>query len=97
MAERAHGLVAAEAASAPTVELPQIYPKLVLTYEFARLLRGEGFAGSRPEGVDPAPLYRLEAETERTLSEVRARMPLELRDAAAFHVRDMCRRFELPQ
>lgn len=50
--------------------LPQVYPKLVIMYEFFRLIRGEAFSGSRPSGLGElqTQLYDMEDTLRERIS-----------------------------
>lgn len=46
-----HNLIMDELDTLPSEWMPQAYPKLIVMYEFFRLLRGEAFMASRPSGL----------------------------------------------
>lgn len=52
--------------------LPQVYPKLVIMYEFFRLIRGEAFVTSRPSGLGDAQanLYDMENTLMQRITEL---------------------------
>lgn len=52
----------------------EAYPKLVIMYEFFRLLRGEAFLDSRPHALnsnDQKKFYEMEDEIRKSLDEVK--------------------------
>lgn len=52
--------------------LPQVYPKLVVMYEFFRLIRGEAFGVSRPSGLGDLQgnLYDMEITLMKRIAEL---------------------------
>lgn len=74
--------------------LPQIYPKLVVMYQFFRLLRGEAFTDIRP----PTPQYQKEFyEMENTLKEnlelIKSKLPDD--DRTRTYIEEMKKNFNL--
>ena len=69
-------------------DLATQYPKLVVMYEFFRLIRGEAFFSSRPSTmVDYQPeLYRMEDDIAKQLMPLEKR--LDLRDPATGYALD---------
>lgn len=71
-----HELIVSEIESISTQELPQLYPKLIIMYEFFRLVRGEAFYSSRPSGLGDAQheLYQMEDSLARQLKQLREKL-----------------------
>lgn len=55
-------LILEEIGNMPVGNLPEVYPKLVVMYEFFRLIRGEAFSSVRPKGVGEfqEKIYKME-------------------------------------
>lgn len=51
MAKNLYDLIISEADNITDSDLPAIYPKIVIMYEFFRLIRGEAFYSARPYGI----------------------------------------------
>ncbi len=54
-------LISVEIENTSDGSLPEVYPSFIVMYEFFRLLRGEGFHGTRPSciGQEQKEIYRL--------------------------------------
>lgn len=52
--------------------LPEVYPKLVVMYEFFRLVRGEAFHSARPPGTSEfqKEIYKMESDLTERLKEL---------------------------
>ncbi len=55
------------------IDISTTYPKLVIMYEFFRMIRGEAFLNSRP----PTPnfqndLYKMQADIESSLDQIKS-------------------------
>lgn len=55
-------LILAEISNMPVDNLPEVYPKLVVMYEFFRLVRGEAFNSVRPKDIGEfqEKIYKME-------------------------------------
>lgn len=51
MAKSLYDLIASETDNVASSDLPTIYPKIIVMYEFFRLFRGEAFYSARPNGI----------------------------------------------
>lgn len=72
MAAKLHALIIAEFNNASTSDLPAVYPRLVIMYEFFRLIRGEAFLTVRPSVEEKQQqLYTMEDEIGTRLKHVR--------------------------
>ncbi|MEO0087875.1 MAG: hypothetical protein ABIK90_07365 [candidate division WOR-3 bacterium] len=59
------------------VDLIEVYPKLVVCYEFFRYLRGEFFYNSRPAGLEcQKELYKLEKQLFKRIKKLREKIDL---------------------
>lgn len=77
-------------------DLPLMYPKLVVGYEFFRLVRGEAFHAQRPAGLGDhqKEIYRMEEKMWEKLGECRSRLdPAD--DRTKFHLDEMKKSFAL--
>lgn len=54
--------------------LAQVYPNLVVLYEFFRQLRGEGFENRPPAGENQHDFYNMENQIKLKLEKIRARL-----------------------
>lgn len=76
LAQDLHELITTEIKAASTETLPDRYPKLVVMYEFFRLLRGEDFHLSRPSGISEfqQEIYRMEDDITAKLKTLEAQL-----------------------
>lgn len=52
--------------------LPEVYPKIILSYEFFRYIRGEFFHHSRPEGIGcQDKLYEMENKLRSKVNDLK--------------------------
>jgi len=64
LAKDLYELIDAETNNISDNDLPEIYPKLIVMYEFFRLFRGEAFYSARPRGIGvyQKEIYKIEDE-----------------------------------
>jgi hypothetical protein len=77
-------------------ELPMAYPKMVVMYEFFRLIRGEAFLDVRQPGMGDKQkdLYRMEDELLRKLNSLKQKLdPKDKR--TSFYLKEFKKRFDL--
>ncbi len=69
-------IIRADMESASSEDLPQLYPQLIIMYEFFRLVRGEAFYSTRPSGLgdNQQKLYQMEDDLSRQLKQLRERL-----------------------
>ncbi len=77
VAEYLYSLIDSELKKAESKEadLAEVYPKLVICYEFFRYIRGEFFHSSRPQGSDcQKRMYQLEDQLSDRISKLRTQL-----------------------
>lgn len=90
-----HRLIIAEFDSSTEEQLPMQYPKLIVMYNFFRLLRGESFQEQRPSvGELQDEFYKMEHEIEVRLIEFRNKIKKD-DDRTKFYLDEMKTNFEL--
>lgn len=62
LANDLHRIILSEMNNVSDDNLPEVYPKLVVMYEFFRLVRGEAFHSVRPAGIGESQekIYKME-------------------------------------
>lgn len=75
LAAKLHALILEEFESVQPSELPVVYPRLVIMYEFFRLIRGEAFLTIRPSIAEKQQqLYAMEDEIGNRLKQVKQKL-----------------------
>jgi hypothetical protein len=95
MASKLHALIMEDFESASSDFLSAHYPKMVVMYEFFRLIRGEAFLDLRPSmGDKQSQLYAMEDEIKERLATIRQQLNPD--DASLrFHIEEMQRYFDV--
>ncbi len=77
-AKNLHELILSEMGSTSPNFLPEVYPKIIIMYEFFRLVRGESFHSIRPTGLGnfQKEIYRMEGELTEKLKELEKNLGL---------------------
>ncbi|TSC55728.1 MAG: hypothetical protein G01um101418_749 [Parcubacteria group bacterium Gr01-1014_18] len=89
-------MILSEIDSASEENLPEVYPKLVILYEFFRLLRGEAFKSTRPFGIGDfqKEVYKMEDDLAQKLKPLEAK--LDIKDSkTSYHLDLMKKSFSL--
>lgn len=96
-AKNLHDLIIVELNNASGSEfLSQVYPKLIIMYEFFRLIRGEAFNSSRPYGLGELQkeIYKMEEDISKRLKDVENKLdPND--ESAKFSLESMKKLFNL--
>lgn len=67
------------------VDLAEIYPKLVVCYEFFRYVRGEFFYASRPNGLEcQKRMYKLDDQISERIRKLRKQLDIKDQRTAYF-------------
>lgn len=76
LAKSLYDLIVAEINNASPDTLPEIYPKIVIMYEFFRLIRGEAFHSLRPAGASEfqKEIYKMENDLAEYLKQLEKQM-----------------------
>ena len=76
LAEKLHDLILNDIENTSSESLPEVYPKLVIMYEFFRLIRGEAFHSSRPSGISTfqKEIYKMEDNLAKRLKNLEKRL-----------------------
>lgn len=77
LAERLYSMIDSELKKAELneVDLAEVYPKLVICYEFFRYIRGEYFYSSRPSGLEcQKRMYQLEDQLSERIRKLRKQL-----------------------
>jgi len=71
-------IIMAEIDTATTEKLPTLWPKLIVMYEFFRLIRGEAFDEMRPNGLEDYQnnIYKQEGEIANKLKDLSEKLNL---------------------
>jgi hypothetical protein len=97
LAKSIYDLINSEIESVQPEHLNQAYPKIIVMYEFFRLLRGEAFLDARTHGgVDDIQpdLYAMEDALAKRLAEMRGK--IDSHDGSTvYHLDQMKKSFEL--
>lgn len=95
MAAKLHALIIAEFNNASTSDLPAVYPRLVIMYEFFRLIRGEAFLTVRPSVEEKQrQLYVMEDEIGNRLAEIKKMLNLQ-DESLHFRINEMKHSFDI--
>lgn len=95
LATKLHALIIADLENTKPEHLSSHYPKLVVMYEFFRLIRGEAFLDLRPIDVEKQPkLYAMEDEIGSRLAQIRKTLNLQ-DESLHFHVKEMQNYFDV--
>jgi len=87
LVEKIYTLIKHEVSNPQDIEAQ--YPKLVIMYEFFRLLRGEAFVDIRePLGEGQSEIQRMEDEIFTMLEDIKSKIP-QGSDKAKFHYDNM--------
>jgi hypothetical protein len=76
LAKDLHDLILADISNVSSDALPETYPKLVVMYEFFRLVRGEAFHAARPSGLGEfqKEIYKMEDDLAEHLKQLEKRL-----------------------
>ncbi len=97
LASKLHALIMADLENTKPEDLPSHYPKLVVMYEFFRLIRGEAFLDLRPSDAEKQPqLYAMEDEMSKRLAQIRKMLNPE-NESLRFHIKEMQGFFDINQ
>ncbi|GEM_PF-4897551 len=79
LAKDLHELIIADIENVTADSLPEIYPKLVIMYEFFRLVRGEAFQSARPAGTGEFQdeIYKMEDDLGLRLRQLEKKLKVE--------------------
>lgn len=95
VAAKLYSLILAEIESVQSSDLPAVYPRVVIMYEFFRLIRGEAFVHIRPSVAEKQQqLYAMENEIGNRLAEIRRRLDPE-DESVRFHIGETKRFFDI--
>ncbi|MEK7565044.1 MAG: hypothetical protein AAB394_03585 [Patescibacteria group bacterium] len=74
-----HELIIGELNTISSDTLPELYPKLVVMYEFFRLVRGEAFNSSRPNDISEfqKEIYKMENELKESLKQLENKLSID--------------------
>lgn len=95
-AKKLYTLIVSEIDGCAETNLPVVYPKLVVSYQFFRLVRGEAFHEKRPHdlGELQKEIYSWEDDLARRVEKVKSK--LDPKDGQTnFYIDEMKKRFEV--
>ncbi len=96
LAKKLHELILVDIENTSPEILPEVYPKLVIMCQFFRLVRGEAFHFSRPDGISifQEKIYKMEDDLTKRLSKLEKQ--LDVNDSkTAYHLELMKKSFDL--
>lgn len=76
LAKDLYDLILTEINNVSSDTLPEVYPKLVVMYEFFRLVRGEAFHHARPAGIREfqKEIYKMEDNLAECLKQLESKL-----------------------
>lgn len=97
LAKDLYELILGDINNVSTDALPETYPKLVIMYEFFRLVRGEAFDTVRPLGVGKfqKEIYRMEDDLAERLKQLEKKLSAE--DGQTSYHLDLMKKIIWPQ
>lgn len=97
LATKLHALIMAQMENIPSGNLSAAYPKLVIMYEFFRLIRGEAFLDLRPINAEKqSNLYAMEDKIGKRLLEIRKTLnPAD--ESLRYHIKEMQGYFDVSE
>lgn len=92
LAKDLYELILTEINNVSSETLPEIYPKLVVMYEFFRLVRGEAFQSARPPGIGEfqREIYKMEDDLAERLKQLENK--LDAKDSKTLYYLDLMKK-----